>query len=86
MTTAAREFRARKNPNFDAVCFRAQQCIEKYLKAILQKYGIPFRKTHGLNILLRKCTIGFPLEEAFSDEVKLLTQYATFFHRNTSQD
>jgi HEPN domain-containing protein len=35
-TTAGRELRARKSPNYDAVCFHAQQCGEKYLKAILQ--------------------------------------------------
>ena len=34
--TANRELRARKNPNYDAVCFHCQQCAEKYLKAYLQ--------------------------------------------------
>lgn len=33
--TAAREMRARKSPNYDAACFHAQQCVEKYLKALL---------------------------------------------------
>lgn len=33
--TAARESRVRKSPNYDAVCFHAQQCAEKYLKARL---------------------------------------------------
>jgi HEPN domain-containing protein len=27
--TARRELRARNKPNFDAVCFHAQQCVEK---------------------------------------------------------
>jgi HEPN domain-containing protein len=35
--TANREIRVRKSPNFDAVCFHAQQCAEKYLKALLQE-------------------------------------------------
>ena len=26
------EVRARKHPNYDAACFHAQQCAEKYLK------------------------------------------------------
>jgi HEPN domain-containing protein len=30
-----RESHARKNPNYDGVCFHAQQCAEKYLKARL---------------------------------------------------
>lgn len=32
--TAAREVKANP-PNYDAVCFHAQQCIEKLLKALL---------------------------------------------------
>lgn len=35
--TAGRELRARKTPNYDAVCFHGQQCAEKYLKAVLQE-------------------------------------------------
>jgi HEPN domain-containing protein len=49
--TAQRELRARKLPNYDAVCFHAQQCAEKYLKAMLQEAGIVFGKTHNLIIL-----------------------------------
>ena len=30
-----RESRARKDPNYDAVCFHAQQCVEKLIKALL---------------------------------------------------
>jgi len=36
LITARREYRARKSPNYDAVCFHAQQAAEKYLKAYLQ--------------------------------------------------
>jgi HEPN domain-containing protein len=46
--TASRELRSRKSPNYDAVCFHAQQCLEKYLKARLQEAGIVFPKTHDL--------------------------------------
>ncbi len=35
-------------PVFDAVCFHAQQCVEKYLKALLQDRGIDFPRTHDL--------------------------------------
>ena len=31
--TAARELAVDNDPNYDAVCFQAQQCAEKYLKA-----------------------------------------------------
>jgi HEPN domain-containing protein len=50
--TANREFRARKDPNYDAVCFHCQQCAEKYLKALLQESEIPFKKSHNLIYLL----------------------------------
>jgi HEPN domain-containing protein len=50
--TASRELRVRKSPNYDAVCFHAQQCAEKYLKAFLQEAEIPFGKTHHLVALL----------------------------------
>jgi HEPN domain-containing protein len=32
-----RAYRARKKPNYDAACFHAQQCAEKYLTA----FGLP---------------------------------------------
>jgi hypothetical protein len=43
-SSAQREARARKNPNYDSACFHAQQCVEKYLKARLQEANIPFSK------------------------------------------
>jgi len=50
--TARRELRVRKHPNYDAVCFHCQQCIEKYLKACLQQNRTVFGKTHDLRALL----------------------------------
>ena len=37
-----RESRARKNPNFDGICFHAQQCAGKYLKPRLCESEISF--------------------------------------------
>jgi HEPN domain-containing protein len=51
-TTAGRELRARKAPNYDAVCFHTQQCAEKYLKAVLQENGQRIPKIHFLLELL----------------------------------
>ena len=31
--TAQREIQVENMPNYDAVCFHSQQCLEKYLKA-----------------------------------------------------
>jgi HEPN domain-containing protein len=75
-TTALREHRARKAPNFDAACFHAQQCVEKYLKAQLQEVGIPFGKTHNLIAFLKLLSpISGDLEE-LRPGFQLLTQYA----------
>jgi len=48
---AHREMQA-PNPVWDAVCFHAQQCAEKYLKAFLEENNITFRKIHDLVRLL----------------------------------
>jgi len=38
---------------YSAVCFHAQQCVEKYIKALLVYYGIDFPKIHDLTKLTR---------------------------------
>ena len=53
--TAGRELRARKSPNYDAVCFHAQQCAEKYLKAVLQDNERNIPKVHNLIELMLLC-------------------------------
>ena len=53
--TAGRELRARKSPNYDAVCFHAQQCAEKYLKAVLQEDERNMPKIHNLIELMLLC-------------------------------
>ena len=46
--TATRENSVVMEPNCDDVCFHAQQCIEKLLKALLVADGIQPPKTHDL--------------------------------------
>ncbi|MCH8540755.1 MAG: HEPN domain-containing protein [Opitutales bacterium] len=77
--TATRERRVRKSPNFDAVCFHAQQCIEKYLKAILVTHQKPFQKTHDLEFLLTEILTIYPSLEASREDFQLLTQYAVHY-------
>jgi HEPN domain-containing protein len=50
--SAQHEFRRRKSPNYDSVCWHSQQSVEKYLKACRQEASISFRKTHNLPELL----------------------------------
>lgn len=50
--TAAKENRQSNNPVSHVICFLAQQCVEKYLKAWLQEMNIPIPRTHNLTQLL----------------------------------
>jgi HEPN domain-containing protein len=50
--TATTMVRKRKDPVPDNVCFCAQQCVEKYLKAFLVLHRIYFPKIHDLLALL----------------------------------
>ena len=50
--TALRELAAGEAPNWDAVCFHAQQVVEKYLKALLVRKETAFPRTHDLRVLL----------------------------------
>ncbi len=76
LVTAHRELRARKSPNYDAACFHAQQCAEKYLKALLQEAAIPFGKTHNLTLLLDLLRERFPRLEFLRPTLAVLTAYA----------
>ena len=63
----------------DTVCFHAQQCAEKYLKALLPYQQIDFPKSHDLAEFAALLTgmHGFPLSV---DECERLTDYATVTH------
>jgi HEPN domain-containing protein len=74
-----REIRARKNPNYDAACFFAQQCVEKYIKARLVEEGIYFKKVHDLTYLLGLITGVEPLWVSYERDFRLLTDYAVEF-------
>lgn len=50
--TAIREVKVIDSPNWDAVCFHAQQAVEKYLKALMQQEKILITRTHDLTQLL----------------------------------
>jgi HEPN domain-containing protein len=60
-----REGRVRKNPSYDGICFHAQQCAEKYLKAILSEYGFEPGRSHDLVQLLERLLPAHPLWEMF---------------------
>jgi len=77
--TMQRESRARKNPNYDAICFHAQQCAEKYLKARLSEAGISFGKVHDLVALLDQALAVQPDWEVFREDLAYLSDFAVSF-------
>ena len=76
---AGREMRARKSPNYDAVCFHCQQCAEKYLKGQLQEESIPIPKTHDLGKLLDLLLPVYPLWAGLRLALDTLSAYAVDF-------
>ena len=68
--------RPRRKPLWSPVCFHAQQCIEKYLKARLNEASMPLRRTHDLEQLLNQVLIAEPLWSAFRAALKRLSDAA----------
>src|SRR5262249_28387319 len=48
----ARQGNRSKIPVYNGVCFHCQQCVEKYLKGLIEELGLPVPKTHYLATLL----------------------------------
>jgi len=77
--SALRDLRARKYPNYDAACFHAQQCVEKYFKARLVDAGLSFPKTHDLAHLLELLEPIEPFWMVHIEQVRSLTDYSVEF-------
>jgi len=60
----------------DTVCFHAQQCVEKYLKAFLVFIEIDFPKTHDIEELMNLIPDRYRPELSIQDQ-RRLTAYAT---------
>ena len=78
--TAKREAKVKEAAtNWDAVCFHAQQAVEKYLKGLLQQNEITFSKTHDLSVLLNLILPVFPDLKELSDDLEWLSAFAVEF-------
>ena len=74
--TLARSALRRKRPLMYGATFHAQQCVEKYLKALLVARGLAFPRTHDLTALSDLCLqdgIAIPVEQ---DALDRLAAYA----------
>jgi HEPN domain-containing protein len=60
LATAEREVAVAEAPNNDAVCFHAQQCAEKYLKAVLVENGLRVPRIHDLEALVNLLSTQYP--------------------------
>lgn len=76
LKNAAHTLKIKENCPTDTVCFHAQQCVEKYLKAVLTLKGIDFPKTHDIGVLVSKLPARIR-PEISPEEERRLTDYAT---------
>ena len=65
-----------QNSMYNGICFHAQQCVEKYLKAWLQEANIPFQKTHDLKELLELIVPTFPMWHTWQPDFSELSKHA----------
>lgn len=73
---ARRELRTRGLPSYDAVCFHAQQCAEKYFKAFLTSSDIKFSKMHDLRELCRLCATVDSSFDSLAETARRLNPFA----------
>ncbi len=65
-----------QHPLYNIVCFHAQQCVEKYLKAWLQEANIPFSRTHDLKELLELIVPSVPIWQVWESDFSSLSKHA----------
>ncbi|MGQ9503209.1 MAG: HEPN domain-containing protein [Anaerolineae bacterium] len=66
----------RRKPLTYGACFHAQQCAEKYLKAILVSKGVAFAKAHDLLLLSEQCEKAGVLITIEAKQLSTLSDYA----------
>ena len=74
--TLARSALQRKKPLITGACFHAQQCAEKYMKALLVSKRADFPMTHDLLVLNDLCSHAGILLEIDPKLLNSLTDYA----------
>ena len=74
--TVAQQSEQGQNPVNDVICFLAQQCVEKYLKAWLQEANIPFPRTRDLQELLNLIIRTLPAWNAWDEDFSKLSEHA----------
>jgi HEPN domain-containing protein len=80
LATMEREGCVTENPNYEAVCFHAQQCAERYLKARLYEANVPFGKIHDLSALLDQAIAVEADWEDFREDLAYISDLAVVFN------
>ena len=75
LKTADLTLKAGRAAPTDTICFHAQQCVEKYLKALLVAQGIEFERIHHITALVALLP-EVVRPDLTPDEQILLTDYA----------
>src|SRR3989440_12415289 len=76
LQTAAHTLTLGEDCPTDTVCFHAQQCVEKYIKALLISRATAFPKTHEIQVL--RALLPPKLRPKLDSKVQeRLTEYAT---------
>lgn len=78
-------YRARKNPAYNATCFHAQQCAEKYLKGRLEEAHIAFAKTHDLDELLQQAKAVEPAWSTLQADLDYLNDFSVLYRYPASK-
>jgi len=74
-----RESSVVQSPNYDLICFLAQQSVEKYPKGLLCEQTIPFPKTHDLNKLAALLPASSSCPQQFAPMLARLDRYSVEF-------
>ena len=77
--TAARENAVVVDPNCDAVCFHAQQCIEKTMKALLIHQQCQPPRIHDLRELGKLLKQACPKWSSMDEDLNFLSRSAVIF-------
>ncbi|MFN8637199.1 MAG: HEPN domain-containing protein [Chloroflexota bacterium] len=76
---ATRESMVTAGPSYEAVCFHAQQCVEKLMKAVLIDRSVQPPRTHDLLALAAMVTATIPTWTWPSLELSMLNSAAVGF-------
>jgi HEPN domain-containing protein len=66
----------RQRRKYDTAGFHAQQCAEKYMKAVLQDAGVPPERTHQLSELLADLIQVNPMWDTLREATEALKDFA----------